>query len=205
MKQKLQLSQASSPCLSRVSPCRVITAALMRARCASQALQTLRHRVRAASMATLVKSIGTKSDGAVAIAWFRKDLRLHDNAMLEAASHYPALLPVYILDPQDFQARQGAEQLQGVAQLGIPRTGPWRCKYLVQCLARLRGELRARGSELLLRCGPPHEQLMQLMAQLAAAQRPPLLCLHFALGPLAEDAEQERRVVDACRNAAAAA
>ncbi|GFH24214.1 photolyase/cryptochrome alpha/beta domain-containing protein, partial [Haematococcus lacustris] len=64
-------------------------------------------------MATPVKSTGTKSDGAVAIAWFRKDLRLHDNAMLEAASRHPALLPVYILDPQDFQARQGAEQLQG--------------------------------------------------------------------------------------------
>jgi len=37
----------------------------------------------------------------IAIAWFRQDLRIHDNPALAAAAEHHALLPIYILDDEN--------------------------------------------------------------------------------------------------------
>src|SRR5210317_1553402 len=40
----------------------------------------------------------------LAIAWFRQDLRIHDNPALSAAAQHDAILPIYILDDENAAA-----------------------------------------------------------------------------------------------------
>lgn len=88
----------------------------------------------------------------LAIWWIRRDLRLADNPALRAAlDQYPAVLPVFILDP---------------ALLKQP--APRRQAFLFAGLRYLDEELRRRGSRLLLRSGDPLEVLESLMVESAA-------------------------------------
>ena len=91
----------------------------------------------------------------LAIHWFRRDLRLADNpALLAALDAAEAVLPVYIWSPED-----EGEWAPGGA-------GRW---WLHHSLAALDAALRARGSRLLLRCGPARDVLAALAAETGAA------------------------------------
>ena len=73
-----------------------------------------------------------------ALLWFKRDLRLADNAALHRALRYGAPLPVYICEPDywcldDTSGRQFA--------------------FLRESLAELRRDLRALGSDLVIRTG----------------------------------------------------
>ena len=83
------------------------------------------------------------------ILWFRRNLRLADNAALNAAaaSGRP-VIPVYVLDKQD---------LGGASR--------W---WLHHSLASLDKDLRQLGTSLVLRAGPPEEELGKLAAQTGA-------------------------------------
>jgi deoxyribodipyrimidine photo-lyase len=109
------------------------------------------------------------------LLWFRRNLRLSDNAALTAAaaSGRP-VIPVYIFDEED-----------------IGGASRW---WLHHSLASLDRDLRQKGTSLVLRSGPPDEELGKLVAQTGATG------LYYAkrYEPLARRQEAD---VDACLQA----
>ncbi|XP_024538727.1 blue-light photoreceptor PHR2 isoform X1 [Selaginella moellendorffii] len=93
------------------------------------------------------------------IVWFRNDLRVHDNEALAAANKESlSVIPVYCFDPKDY----------GKSASGFDKTGPYRAKFLVECVANLRDNLRERGSELVVRIGNPVEVLSTIAKAVGA-------------------------------------
>jgi deoxyribodipyrimidine photo-lyase len=85
----------------------------------------------------------------MSIWWIRRDLRLSDNAALQAAlSGGRGLIPLFILDPHPLQfvaAKRQAFLITGLRQLDV--------------------DLRARGSRLIVRQGNPADILMAILAE----------------------------------------
>ncbi|PRY89981.1 DASH family cryptochrome [Mongoliibacter ruber] len=93
------------------------------------------------------------------IVWFRNDLRVHDHAPLFSASENGAeLIPVYCFDPRMFSREN----------LGFPKTGPHRAKFLLQAVDNLRSKLREIGSDLIICQGKPEEVIYDLAVELQA-------------------------------------
>ncbi len=91
-----------------------------------------------------------------AIVWFRQDLRLHDNeALTDALAQADEVLPVYVFDPRVMAA--------STRQFGFPKTGAHRARFILESVADMRSNLRARGSDLLIRVGYPEEVLAALV------------------------------------------
>lgn len=88
------------------------------------------------------------------IWWTRRDLRLNDNFALQAAlAHGEPVIPVFVLDPKLLQAGDVSDK---------------RVAFLFGGLRALDADLRARGSQLILRQGDPMEALAQLCAETGA-------------------------------------
>ncbi len=84
-----------------------------------------------------------------AIWWIRRDLRLTDNpALTSALETGGAVVPVFILDP-----------------VLLNKPAPKRQAFLFAGLRALDGDLRARGSRLILRQGNPQQELTRLAAE----------------------------------------
>ncbi|KAG0626041.1 hypothetical protein M758_2G098100 [Ceratodon purpureus] len=93
------------------------------------------------------------------IVWFRNDLRVHDNEALVSASRDSlSILPVFCFDPRDY----------GKSSSGFDKTGPYRAKFLIECISNLRSSLRDRGSDLVVRIGKPEEVLVDLAKSVGA-------------------------------------
>ena len=90
-----------------------------------------------------------------ALLWFKQDLRLDDHPALEAGLAADCLLPVYVLDPAQFELNAR----------GMRRMGVHRARFLLESLVALEGELRQRGSHLLLVIGSPEQVIAQLATQ----------------------------------------
>lgn len=89
-----------------------------------------------------------------AIFWFRRDLRLHDNAGLyEALKRSASVVPVFVFDTTILAS--------------LPRYDR-RVDFIVQALAQLDQQLRAYGSALHVCVGDPAELLPQLAQQYGA-------------------------------------
>mmetsp|Transcript_5215 Transcript_5215/g.8453 ORF Transcript_5215/g.8453 Transcript_5215/m.8453 type:complete len:557 (-) Transcript_5215:467-2137(-) len=91
------------------------------------------------------------SSGGTAVVWFRKCLRLHDNAALVEASKAGVknLCPIYVIDPHF-----------GPAHVGINRYN-----FLLEALQDLDAQLRKRyGSRLLVLRGKPEAVLSTLLS-----------------------------------------
>ena len=81
--------------------------------------------------------------------WFRKNLRVHDNAALTQACDDEAVLPLYCLDP---------------AWATPSIVGPNRCRFLLESLADLDETLRSKyGSRLHVVVGDPSETITNLI------------------------------------------
>lgn len=78
----------------------------------------------------------------ISICWFQNNLRLSDNSALQAAGESDHLLPLYIQDSQDADAAS-------------------KC-WLYKSLLSLQGNLREKGSDLLLFKGSPLEVFSEL-------------------------------------------
>jgi deoxyribodipyrimidine photo-lyase len=122
-----------------------------------------------------------------AVVWFRRDLRVHDNRTLVAACEADELLPVYVFDPREF----GTRAFGGTASFRYEKTGSHRARFLVQSVADLRSQLRASGSDLVVRRGRPEEVLPALAAEVDAD------AVHAATYPTDEELETEEAVGDA--------
>ncbi len=82
-----------------------------------------------------------------AILWLRRDLRIHDHPALEAARVEDRMIPVFCFDDGLLRGRHAS--------------GP-RTQFMLECLAGLDEALRARGSRLFVRHGPPERELVAL-------------------------------------------
>ncbi|MBX6372123.1 MAG: deoxyribodipyrimidine photo-lyase [Acidothermus sp.] len=90
----------------------------------------------------------------IRIAWFTRDLRLHDNPMLHAAAR-GSVVPVFVLDPRILTARRASSRRE---------------RFLRESLADLDRSLRARGSRLVLLRGAPEVEIPRLAAQVGACE-----------------------------------
>ena len=118
------------------------------------------------------------------LVWYRNDLRVHDHEPLrDAAASGARPIPVYCLDPRSF----------GSSPSGIPRTGPFRARFLLESLADLRRTLRGLGSDLVILRGHPETQLPRL----ALACRASAVAYHMEAAT--EELEVERALGDSLR------
>ncbi|MBN1583647.1 MAG: deoxyribodipyrimidine photo-lyase [Anaerolineae bacterium] len=86
----------------------------------------------------------------VAIWWVRRDLRLYDNEALSMAlSQSDLVIPAFILDPHLLTLYAGSKRIG----------------FLFGGLRQLDGDLRARGSRLIVKRGEPGQALAQLVAE----------------------------------------
>ena len=89
-----------------------------------------------------------------AIVWLRRELRLHDNPALSAATRdHDRVLPVFILDP-------------GLLRGRFP--SPARVAFLHGCLSELARAMRDRGGGLIIREGSPWVELSRLAREARA-------------------------------------
>ena len=89
-----------------------------------------------------------------AIVWFRNDLRLHDNeALQDALQNAHEVIALYVFDERIFK---------GETKFGFPKIGKYRTKFILESIANLRENLRARGSELYIRVGKPEEIIAEI-------------------------------------------
>ena len=86
-----------------------------------------------------------------AIMVFTRDLRLHDNpALHHACARARQVVPVFVVDP-------------AIA------TPPNRARFLAESLADLRGNLRERGGDLVIRDGDPAAEVIALAGETKAS------------------------------------
>ncbi|SNS11236.1 deoxyribodipyrimidine photo-lyase (single-stranded DNA-specific) [Belliella buryatensis] len=87
------------------------------------------------------------------LVWFRNDLRLHDHAALfSAVEKGDEIIPVYCFDPRQFKS----------LDLGIPKTGSHRAKFLMESVDNLKKKLKELGSDLLVLEGHPEELIPKI-------------------------------------------
>lgn len=90
------------------------------------------------------------------IVWFRRDLRLHDNPALAAATaEATALVPLYVLDPRLLHGRWSSSN---------------RTYFLLASLRALDADLREVGSRLHVRVGDPAEVVPGIAATVGARE-----------------------------------
>jgi deoxyribodipyrimidine photo-lyase len=93
------------------------------------------------------------------VAWFRRDLRCHDNETLrQAVEDADEIVPLYCLP----------DRLTGEGMFGLDKTGPYRAQFLLDSLADLRDSLRDRGGELFVRRGSPATEVSSVARQFDA-------------------------------------
>jgi deoxyribodipyrimidine photo-lyase len=87
--------------------------------------------------------------------WFRRDLRLADNTALNAAlgSSEGHVIPVFVFDD---------------ALLKGPNVAPARVQFMIDCLADLDAQLKARGSRLIIRRGDTAAELLRVAREAGA-------------------------------------
>jgi deoxyribodipyrimidine photo-lyase len=114
--------------------------------------------------------------GTTAIVWFRRDLRVHDHPSLDAAARSAdRVVPVFVLD----------DRLLGGRHASRARTS-----FMLGCLHELRGALRDRGADLVVRRGRPEQELRRLAEETGASS------LHFASDVSPHATARDRRVTE---------
>lgn len=92
------------------------------------------------------------------IYWFRNDLRLHDNeGFLKAIQDADEVIPMFVFDTRQFEE---------IDPLGIPKTGTFRAKFLLESVQNLRDNLRKKGANLVIKLGKPEVVISELAREL---------------------------------------
>lgn len=95
------------------------------------------------------------------LAWFRNDLRLHDNEMLvEAIAKSDSILPVYFFDPRYFEQ----------TRFDTAKTGAFRASFLIESVLALRTAFQKMGGDILLILGKPEDHIKDLVEQFDIAE-----------------------------------
>jgi len=104
-----------------------------------------------------------------AVVWFRNDLRIHDNPILQAAvcavqsGQVQEVVPCYCVDPRHFQR----------TPYGNPKTNFFRARFLLESVTDLKKRLRAIGSDLLVTVGKPEDVIPLLVPSLVLTGEEP--------------------------------
>jgi deoxyribodipyrimidine photo-lyase len=110
-----------------------------------------------------------------AVVLFTRDLRVHDNPALAAAcAGSDPVIPLYVLDPK-------------LGELSANRS-----RFLHQSLADLRGQLRERGGDLIVRTGDPVHETLKVAHEHDAGT------VHLAADVSGYARRRERRLADEC-------
>jgi deoxyribodipyrimidine photo-lyase len=105
------------------------------------------------------------------IIWFRRDLRLADNAALATAIRQGEVIPAFVIDP---------------VLLNSDRVGAKRVAWLAANLRELNQSLRQRGSQLIVRRGEPAAELLKLARETSATN----VYFNLDLTPFARQRDQ---------------
>lgn len=92
------------------------------------------------------------------ILWFRNDLRLDDNESLHEALAHGIVIPVYVFDDRIFKGT--------THDFGFQKTGIHRAKFLIEAVHDLRIQLRALGSDLIVRTGLSEDVIGKLASDI---------------------------------------
>ncbi len=93
------------------------------------------------------------------IVWFRNDLRITDHeALTKAIQQGREIIPVYCFDPRMFEK----------TSLGLPKTGSFRAKFLLESVENLRKTLRRLDADLIILKGKPEEEVVELAEKIDA-------------------------------------
>ncbi|HEY6888892.1 MAG TPA: deoxyribodipyrimidine photo-lyase [Solirubrobacter sp.] len=114
-----------------------------------------------------------------ALVWFRRDLRVHDHPPLRAAlDAHDRIVPVFVLDDRLLQGRHASGS---------------RTRFMLECLADLRGALQQRGGDLVIARGTPEQALPKLALEHGAT------AVYFASDASPFAMRRDRRVEEALR------
>jgi len=90
--------------------------------------------------------------------WFRNDLRLDDNESLIEAVAHGIVIPIFVFDDRVFK---------GVTRgFGFKKTGIHRARFIIEAVNDLRSNLRAIGSDLIIKTGITEDIIGDLAAEL---------------------------------------
>lgn len=93
------------------------------------------------------------------IVWFRNDLRIKDQVALhKACSSGAEVIPVYCFDPRHFET----------TEIGYPKTGSFRGKFLLESVADLRRNLRKIDGDLVILRGNPEVEVISFAERIKA-------------------------------------
>ena len=92
------------------------------------------------------------------LVWFRNDLRVHDQELLNIASEYNPIniIPVYCFDDRQFGA---------TTPFGFAKTGKFRTKFIQESVIDLRNNLQKIGSNLIVRKGLPEKVISEIAVE----------------------------------------
>uniref|UniRef100_A0A3P8RFZ4 Cryptochrome DASH n=1 Tax=Astatotilapia calliptera TaxID=8154 RepID=A0A3P8RFZ4_ASTCA len=100
------------------------------------------------------------SSSRTVICLLRNDLRLHDNELFHwAQRNAEHIVPLYCFDPRHYV---------GTYNYSLPKTGPFRLRFLLESIRDLRNTLISKGSNLVVRRGKPEEVVADLVRQLGS-------------------------------------
>lgn len=91
-----------------------------------------------------------RKNGAAAVVWFKRDLRVRDHAPLTEAMHFESALGLVVIEPQWLDSRECDARHVG---------------FMLDCVAELQRDLAARGLPLLVRTGSVPQVLQTLRGE----------------------------------------
>ncbi|PWJ43411.1 DASH family cryptochrome [Sediminitomix flava] len=87
------------------------------------------------------------------IYWFRNDLRLHDQPILNSLPKDTSLLPIYCFDPRHY----------ALTSHGYLKTGIFRAQFILESVWELKESLLMAGSDLYIAIGKPEEVIPEIL------------------------------------------
>lgn len=120
------------------------------------------------------------------IHWFRNDLRIADHEILsKVANKCDMFIPVFIFDKRSWRKNE----------LGLPKTGKYRTKFLLESLEYLRKDLQNLGSNLMILDGEPESIIPQLCYMYRAET------VSFETENTKEERDIEEKLIDSLKHA----
>lgn len=96
-----------------------------------------------------------KKSLSIGLVWFRNDLRFHDNETFhKAEAENDLVVPLYVFDTRNYRT----------STYGFKKTGHFRTKFLLECVADLHHIIRGIGGQLAIHTGIP-EDIIPAMCQ----------------------------------------
>src|SRR5690606_1092385 len=95
-----------------------------------------------------------KKQNKTALIWFRNDLRVHDNAVLQTAiNESQNIIALYCFDPRQFQ----------ITNYGFKKTDKFRAKFLIESVSDLKLQLAKLNISMLMYIDKPEISIPNLI------------------------------------------